>query len=147
MHYSDLGFDNYDEYISSEEWKTIRDMKYHSGDPYRCRVCWSGKLLSLHKRTYYNLTSDFFYWLLKHNRRIYNKILVWLCPRCNDLIHFYDGKKRKKKVPLDYLFLWDREQQIFYRPDMIIRRGVRIVGKVCQWFVDSYVIGKKKKRR
>lgn len=147
MHFSELGFDTYDEYIAGEEWQTIREMKYKSGDPYRCRLCWGRRELRLHKRTYYDLTPEFFYFLLKNNRRIYNKILVWLCPRCNTLVHWYDGKKQKKKVPLDYLFLWDRECQVYNRPDIIMLRFFNITIQLVRWIWVSYQIERRKRRR
>lgn len=146
MHYSDLGFDNYDDYIASPEWQEIRDMKYHSGDPYRCRICHSRRSLSLHKRTYYDLTPAFFYWLLKNNKRLFRKILVYLCKRCNTLVHFYDGNKQKRKVPLDYVFLWDREQQLYWRPDMVVVRFFRTTDRFIKWLYYSYKIGDKTRR-
>jgi hypothetical protein len=144
MHYSELGFDSYDEYLESSLWKKIRDIKYSAGDPYRCRLCHTKKVLYLHKRTYYNLTPEFFTFLLKHDRKMFNKILVYLCSRCNNLVHWYDGKRQKKKVPLDYLFLWEREQQLFYRLDFILRRLTRTTIWIIKWIGESYTTGEQK---
>jgi hypothetical protein len=146
MHFSQLGYDSYDEYIDSPEWREIRDMYYSSGVAYRCRVCHSRKSLRLHKRTYYDLTPKFFYYLLKNNKRLFNKILEYLCSRCNTLIHFYDGRKQKKKVPLDYLFLWDREQRIYWRVDMVIRRSIRSFFRFFVWMYYSYTLRQNKRR-
>lgn len=134
MYYDRLGYDSYDDYLNGPEWQEIRDIFYHSGAKYRCRICHVRKSLLVHKRTYYMLRPRFFKSI---SNKWLHRILVYLCPRCNSLIHFYN---KKEKVPLDYLFLWEREKEIYWRGSMIIRRGFRSTISALRWMRYSYRI-------
>jgi hypothetical protein len=144
MKYQALGYDTYDDYLNGEEWQEIRDYFYSLNTPYRCRVCHRNKKLLVHKRTYYALHPSFFKSLSK---RMIRKILVYLCVPCNDLVHFYDGRKKKKAVPLDYVFLWDREQVIFFRPDRVMQRLARSLYYFLKWLHSSYWVELKARHR
>lgn len=150
MQYQVLGYDTYDEFLTGVEWEEIRNFYYHSGVAYRCRTCHKTKDLRLHKRSYYNLTPKFYKWLFYHKRKLFFKFLVYLCPHCNTLIHFYDGKKLMQKVPLDYIFLWDREQQIYWRIDKITMRFLRTIWREGlhsgKWLATAYRVAPQKKR-
>lgn len=121
MYFTDLNYDNYDDYLKGREWEEIHEIFYQRGGPYKCRLCGVRKSLVLHKRSYYFLTQDFF---KKADKKWLNKVLVWLCVPCNKKVHFYNDKDR---VPLDYLYLWDREQHLFKRVDYRLRRLRRML--------------------
>jgi hypothetical protein len=134
MHYQDLGYDTYDDYLSGPEWKEIRNFFYSLSAKYRCRICHVRRDLLVHKRSYYYLQPEAFKSLaIKYVRRI----LVYLCPRCNRLVHYYNYKKNQR-VPLDHLFLIEREQAIFWRIDMIFRRLGRDIWSFFAWVVHTY---------
>lgn len=140
MWYKDVNpsYDNYDDYLQGE-WQAIHEYIYQLRlFPYRCRVCFVKKALLLHKRSYGELTLA---GIKKLSKRMLKKIFVWLCHRCNSLIHFYTDKQ---KVPLDYLFLWEREKRVWIRPDMVIRRAYRGTWYIIRWFRYSYSIKKKR---
>lgn len=119
MHYQELQYDSYDEYLNGIEWKKIKNIFYYSGVPYRCRICHTRKKLLVHKRSYAYLTPYSFLLLRKKREKMFFKILVYLCHPCNEKVHF---TKTHEKVPLDYLFLWEQEQSIYWQPGMMIRR-------------------------
>lgn len=142
MQYQELGYDTYDEFLRGSEWTQIRDIKYKAKGAYLCRLCHKDSGLSLHKRTYFNLTPEFFLALLKHRPRMFYAILVYLCGKCNRSVHFY---RSGEKVPLDYLFLWDREQSLYFRPDNVILRIARSVRRILIWIYRSYYIPQNKR--
>lgn len=141
MYYFELGYDLYDAYIDGPEWKEIKDIFFQSGTPYRCRLCHETKHLNVHKRSYAYLEPAFFRKIVR-NKKLLRKILVYLCKRCNTLVHFY---KKNQKVPLDYLFLYDRELRLYWRVDMVLYRTVRTTRRVVLWLWYSYQV--KQKRR
>lgn len=135
MYYSELQYDSYDEYLDGQQWQEIKALYYHSGVLYRCRICHKRRGLLLHKRSYAYLTPEKY---LNMKDKMIRKILVYLCHRCNELIHFY---KKGDKVPLDYLFLYEREQEIYYRWQFFVIRFFRDIWQVIRWFYYSYKLG------
>ena len=141
MYFKDLGYDSYDEYLNGVEWGQIRDIFYKNSGKYRCRICHAKKQLIVHKRTYYYLQPEFF---KQMDKAWLNKILVYLCDKHNREVHFYD---RRQKVPLDYLFLAEREHEIYKRPINVFWRLYRDLGDVWIWIRESYYPHKLKRRR
>lgn len=140
MYYTELGYDSYDEYLAGEEWHQIRSFFYSLKTPYRCKLCHKRDDLLVHKRSYFHLTPEAFKQL---KPSFIKKILVYFCHRCNHLVHFQKGKK----VPLDYLYLWEREKQLYFRLDMVIRRLGRDIWGVLAWIVYSFNITSKPRRK
>lgn len=140
MHYSELNYDTYDEYLMGEEWQEIRDIFYRSGVSYRCIICHARRNLLVHKRSYYYLNAHYF---RKCEKWLLELILAYLCHRCNKLVHFY---RNGEKVELDYLFLSLREDAIFNRWDMTIRRSFRSLARLGRWFYYSFRIVRRKVR-
>lgn len=122
MHYSQLGYKDYDEYLDGPEWEEIRRFFYENCGPYQCRICTQPRKLLLHKRSYEHLT-------MKSLRRKYifkflivrrlKKLMCWLCFPHNGEIHFYDDGRR---VPLQYEYLLRREQEIDRRHRSLWRK-------------------------
>lgn len=108
MYFYDLGYKSYEEYLKGPEWRVIKEYFYQEHRTrYECRICLERQGLRPHHRSYYCLTPIEF---MKLPKKIRNMMLVYLCQRCNDKVHFYrDGTK----VPLDYMFLWDREEEVY----------------------------------
>ncbi len=140
MYYTDLNYDSYDEYLKGPEWEEIHDIFYQKGGEYRCRICWGKKGLILHKRSYFHLTPEFF---RVADKKWLRMVLVWLCEKHNNQIHFY---KKDEKVPLDYLFLWERERGVYKRPLNIIRRVLRSYVAFGKYTNKLYGVGKGKRK-
>lgn len=139
MKYQELGYDTYDEYINSEEWRSIHDYIYRLKlFSYHCRICRKKKALLLHKRSYAYLTLQT---VRNLSKRKLKQIFVWLCHDCNTLIHFYT---KTKKVPLCYLFLSERERLVWLRPDKAIMRSCRAFWDMFVWIRHSYSIHPKR---
>ncbi len=119
MHYSELNYDSYDKYLQGPEWQEIHDIFFDRGGKYQCKICHSKEKLILHKRTYYSLRPEFF---KDMDDKWLRKFFVWLCIKHNTEIHFYN---KEEKVPLDHLFLSERENEIYKRPLNRFRRVLR----------------------
>lgn len=142
MHYTDLNYDNYDEYLAGEEWKEIRDFIYQIAViPYYCRICHVPRDLLLHKRSYIFLHPKKLK-LLQH--KYLKKIFVWICHPCNEKVHFY---AKNERVPLDYIFLWEREQKVYRMPRFIFLRFVRTLKRFSRWMYWSYRLSGRRKNR
>lgn len=119
MNYQELGHDTYDQYLDSDEWKKIKTYFYALSETYQCRLCHLRNGLVLHKRTYHFLRFDQF---RKLPEKYVHKILVYLCSDCNHQVHFYPDES---KVPLDSLFLMDREEEVYNSWKYIVLRFIR----------------------
>jgi hypothetical protein len=127
MHYKELGYKDYGEFLAGPEWEQLHNYFYENCGPYRCGVCGVHRHLLLHKRTYDHLTlfslkKRFFFvkplivrWLRKH--------FVWLCSNHNNLIHFYDNGAR---VPLEYNALVAREKVVINMHKSLWRRFIKL---------------------
>lgn len=124
MHYTELGYDEYEDFINGPEWKELHDFFYKYCGPYLCGICGKNRNLNLHKRSYEHIT-------MKTLRRKYlfrflivrylKKYMVWLCKVHNGEIHFYDNGSR---VPLSYQALLKREIQVRRKHKSIWRRFI-----------------------
>jgi hypothetical protein len=141
MHYSEFGYDNYDEYLNGKEWHEIKDFYYKHIKPYKCGICKQHIKLLLHKRNYAHLS-------LKSLRRKYvlnflivrylRKNMVYLCHKHNSMIHFYDNGSR---VPLVYKDLVAREQYIKWRENSWWTKFKRLKpSQVFEWIGKAYKI-------
>lgn len=83
-----LGFDNYQQYLQTDHWKSIRSKYYRSKLPIRvenvivCNVCKKQKRLNLHHKTYKRLGQE----------KLHDFIL--LCKDCHNLTHLVAKKIR-----------------------------------------------------
>ena len=146
MHYQELGYDEYDQYLVGPEWKEIKAFFYKHCKRYECDICGVRENLALHKRSYKFLTLPE---LKKQYKGDSSKILrylhtyiVYLCKGCNRKVHFYaDGTK----VPLEYRKLKQRETQVRRHtkkapPKTIVRHRTKKVS-----FLGSFFQGLLKK--
>jgi len=125
MHYSDLGYKHYQEYVDGPEWQEIKDYFFKHCGEYKCRICGRHWKLLLHKRSYEYLTMEklrnrfiFKFFIVRYLK----KYMTWLCFPDNDLVHFDDDGGR---IELDYKKLWRREQQIYRRRNAWYNRLLR----------------------
>src|SRR5262245_51577273 len=103
MYYSDLGYDEYEDYLMGPEWRAIKRYFYENRTSYTCDICGGHQGLVLHKRSYKFLSLPE---LKKRYRGDKTKIMrylhtymVYLCRACNHLVHFYPNRER---VPLQH---------------------------------------------
>lgn len=138
MHFNELGYDSYDEFLEGKEWAEMRNAYYALKVGYRCRICHSRMRIKVHKRSYVYLQLSFF----KKRKRLFKKVMVYLCEKCNQKVHFYN---KNDKVPLDYLTLWDREQELYWRIDNMLLRMIRTTWRITKRLFLSYRLGSRKR--
>ena len=73
---SKLKFDNYSEYLKSEEWKKVKYKISKRPFYHKCYICNTKNNLEIHHRSYK--------WI---NTKLYMMNLVALCRNCHQLIH------------------------------------------------------------
>jgi hypothetical protein len=144
MYYTELGYDEYDQYLAGPEWKAIKNFYYGNCKKHECDICETRERILLHKRSYKFLTLPE---LKKRYRGDSSKILrylhtymVYLCSSCNKKVHFYpDGSK----VPLEYRKLRERETTVRKRvpkvkPKPIVRHQKKnFLGAYFQQFIKK----------
>lgn len=139
MYFTELGYDTYDEFLKGPHWQELRDAYYALRIKYWCRICHSRMRIKVHKRSYVYLDLAFF----RKRPRLLRKAMVYLCEKCNHKVHFYN---KHEKVPLDFLTLYDREQELYWRIDNVILRNVRTFANIVKWVWFSYKLGRVKRR-
>lgn len=77
---------NYEEYLKSEHWQGVRELKLQSVN-YKCQICNSHKELNVHHRSY-----DYLF-----NEHEHPEELTVLCKECHELYH-----DRLAKIPIRY---------------------------------------------
>jgi len=77
---------DYKEYLKTEHWQEIRELKLQSVN-YKCQICNSNKELNIHHRSYENL----------YNEQNHLEDLTVLCKECHGLYH-----DRLAKIPIRY---------------------------------------------
>ena len=124
MYYSELGYDQYDDYLVGPEWREIKRFFYENRDVYACSICGTHQQIVLHKRSYKFLSLSELKKRYRGDRtkimRYLHTYMVYLCRGCNKKVHFYPSGER---VPLEYRKLKEREDQVRKR----IMRAEKIV--------------------
>jgi hypothetical protein len=113
MYYSELGYDEYDDYLVGPEWREIKKFFYENRDVYACSICSTHQQIVLHKRSYKFLSlSELKKRYLGDRTKIMRYLhtyMIYLCRGCNRKVHFYPSGER---VPLEYRKLKERENQV-----------------------------------
>ena len=84
-----IGFQNYDEYLQSDLWESIKNSLRQHSESLQCICCKSKVGLCWHHRDY----SPF---IMVGNFSFASGLVVRICASCHKAIHFSDGKR----VPL-----------------------------------------------
>lgn len=77
---------DYKEYLKTEHWQEVRELKLQSVN-YKCQICNSNKELNIHHRSYENL----------YDEQNHLEDLTVLCKECHGLYH-----DRLAKIPIRY---------------------------------------------
>jgi hypothetical protein len=113
MYYSELGYDEYDDYLVGPEWREIKRFFYENRKQYACDICGAHQQIVLHKRSYKFLSLSELRKRYRGDRtkimRYLHTYMVYLCRGCNKKVHFYPSGER---VPLEYRKLKEREDQV-----------------------------------
>ena len=79
-----LGYANYQEYLKSDDWKALRQIKLAESSV--CQCCGSNKKISIHHYCYNDSVM----------LGLFPGLLIVVCDQCHELIEFIPGERRKK---------------------------------------------------
>jgi len=113
MYYTELNYDEYDQYLVGPEWRGLNQYFYENRKSYECGICGARKHLVLHKRSYKFLSLAELKRKYRGDKgkimRYLHTYMVYLCRTCHRQVHFLPSGER---TPMQYRALKDRELRL-----------------------------------
>jgi hypothetical protein len=106
MYFSEIGFENYPDYLKSKHWKEFKQRAWKNSKHKACNICGKRYNLVLHHRSYANL-----------GKESLNDVVL-LCKDCHKDVHFNKGTKTMLKRTHLYkreMYLKRRTTKWWYR--------------------------------